>query len=162
MTKPFHGTSVSLSTGGDKTFVQNVPLIHFLHMQGHLIEYKMARFEVLDIDSSSPRQNGHHFADGILKLVFLNEDYCTLIKISPRSVPEGQVITDSTLAQLLFRHWTGHKSRYPNEIWSIPLSLYGITMPKGFGIRIPCLQNILITSLQTGKVLQYVLIYESK
>ena len=38
-----------------------------------------------------PRQNGRHFADGILKYIFLNENVWIPIKISLRFVPKGPI-----------------------------------------------------------------------
>ena len=38
-----------------------------------------------------PGENGRHFADAILKCIFLNEKFCILIKISLRFVPKGPI-----------------------------------------------------------------------
>ena len=34
------------------------------------------------VNSSPPGQNGHHFADDMLRYIFVNEKFCSLIKIS--------------------------------------------------------------------------------
>ena len=44
-----------------------------------------------DIDSSPPGQNGRHFADDIFRSIFVNEKFCTLIKISLKFVPKGPI-----------------------------------------------------------------------
>ena len=35
-------------------------------------------------------KNGCHFADDIVRCIFVNEKFCILIKISPKFVPQGQ------------------------------------------------------------------------
>ena len=37
----------------------------------------------------SPGQNGRHFADDIFRYIFVNEKFCSLIKTSPKFVPQG-------------------------------------------------------------------------
>ena len=37
------------------------------------------------------RQNGHHYADDILKYIFLSENVWILIKISLKFVPKGPI-----------------------------------------------------------------------
>ena len=39
------------------------------------------------LNSSLPRQNGHHFAEDIFKCIFVNEKLCILIKISLNFAP---------------------------------------------------------------------------
>ena len=39
--------------------------------------------------SSPPGQNGGHFADGILRSIFVNEKFWFFIKISLKFVPKG-------------------------------------------------------------------------
>ena len=43
------------------------------------------------VNSSLPEQNGHHFADYIIKRIFLNENGWILIVISLKSIPKGPV-----------------------------------------------------------------------
>ena len=42
-------------------------------------------------NTSPPKQNGHNFADDILKCIFMNEKFCNLIRISLKFVPEGPI-----------------------------------------------------------------------
>ena len=42
-----------------------------------------------EVNSSPPGQNGHHFADNIFRCIFVNENFCILIKISLKFVPKG-------------------------------------------------------------------------
>ena len=50
-----------------------------------------------DINILRPRQNGRHFADEILKDIFLNENVWIPIKFSLKFVPEGPIN--------IFQHW---------------------------------------------------------
>ena len=51
------------------------------------------------INTLRPKQNGHHFADNILKCIFLNETLGILIKISLKFVPEDPIDNKSPLVQ---------------------------------------------------------------
>ena len=43
------------------------------------------------VNSSPPGQNGRHFADDILRCIFLNETFYILINISLKFVPKGPI-----------------------------------------------------------------------
>ena len=49
------------------------------------------------VKSSSPGQNGRHFADDIFRCIFLNEKFCILIKIRLKFVPDGPINNNTTL-----------------------------------------------------------------
>ena len=51
------------------------------------------------INTSGPRQNGHHFADNIFKCIFLNENIWISIKISLKFVPKGPINNISALVK---------------------------------------------------------------
>ena len=53
------------------------------------------------VDSSPPGQNGHHFADNIFRYIFVNEKFCTLIKISLKFVPKGSVDYKAALVRVM-------------------------------------------------------------
>ena len=53
--------------------------------------------DVIVINLSPPGQNGCHFADDILRCIFMNEKFSILIKISLKFVPKGQIDNDPTL-----------------------------------------------------------------
>ena len=55
------------------------------------------------------RENGCHFADNILKYIFMNENLCILIPISLKFVPKRPVDSKSLLVQLMAWHRTGIK-----------------------------------------------------
>ena len=61
----------------------------------------------LSINSSSPRQNGHHFTDNIFKCIFVNENSFILIQISLKFVPKGLIDNKSTLVQFMSWRRTG-------------------------------------------------------
>ena len=42
----------------------------------------------ISINSSPYEQNGRHFADALFRCIFVNERFCTLIKISLKFVPK--------------------------------------------------------------------------
>ena len=63
--------------------------IHSLYVDSH---------DDNNTDSSSlPGQNGRHFADGIFKCIFMNENFCILIPISLKFVPKGPIDNKSAL-----------------------------------------------------------------
>ena len=64
----------------------------FSHSEHHLI------------NSSSPGQNGHHFADDTFKLIFLNEKNRFLTTISPKFVPKGPIDSNPTLVYIMAWH----------------------------------------------------------
>ena len=77
---------------------------------------------------SSPGQNGRHFADDRFKGIFINENFCILIRISLKFVPKGQL----TISQHWFRQCLGAKqatSNYLNQCW--PSSLTHIWGTRG-------------------------------
>ena len=49
------------------------------------------------VNSSSPGQNGRHFADDIFSCIFVNEKFCILIKISLKFVPKGPIDNNPSL-----------------------------------------------------------------
>ena len=61
------------------------------------------------INSSPPGQNGRHFADDILRCIFLNENDNIPIGISLKLVPRGPVNNKSALIQVMAWRRTGDK-----------------------------------------------------
>ena len=49
------------------------------------------------VNSTSPGQNGRHFADDILWCIFVNENFYILIKISLKFVPKGPIDNNPAL-----------------------------------------------------------------
>ena len=49
------------------------------------------------INSFPPRQNGHFFADDIFRFIFVNQKFCSLIKISLKFVPQCPIDNNPAL-----------------------------------------------------------------
>ena len=61
------------------------------------------------INTLRPRQNGCHFADDILKCIFLNENVWIPIKISLKSAPKGPINNIPALVQIMAWRRPGDK-----------------------------------------------------
>ena len=59
-----------------------------------LTRYVVLGLSVIEIYTG---QNGSHFADDIVRCIFVNKKYCILIKILPKFVPKGQINNNSAL-----------------------------------------------------------------
>ena len=66
---------------------------------GVYLECRIRYFSVFN--PMRPRQNGGHFADDILKCIFLNENAWIAIKISPKFVHEGSINNIPALVQIM-------------------------------------------------------------
>ena len=60
-------------------------------------------------NSSSPGQNGRHFADDIFKYIFMKGKFCILIRISLNFVPKGQIDNTAALVWVMAWRRTGDK-----------------------------------------------------
>ena len=61
------------------------------------------------LNSSLPGQNGHCFTYDIFRYIFVNEKFCTLIKISLKFVPKGPIDNNPALVQIMAWHRIGDK-----------------------------------------------------
>ena len=61
------------------------------------------------INPSYPGQNGHHFTYDLFKCIFMNENFCILIKISQNFIPKGPMDNKSVLVPLIAWCQTGDK-----------------------------------------------------
>ena len=61
------------------------------------------------LNTLRPRQNGRHFAGGIFKCIFLNENAWISIKISLRFVPQGPINNIPALVQIMAWRRPGDK-----------------------------------------------------
>ena len=73
------------------------------------IGFSLLAVLVRDINSSSPGQNGRHFAAEIFKCRFMNEKYCISIQISLKMIPKGPIENKSALVQVMVWRRTGDK-----------------------------------------------------
>ena len=56
------------------------------------------------VNSLRPRQNDCHFADGILKCMYLNKNISFSIKFSLKFVPNSPIDNKPTLVQIMAGH----------------------------------------------------------
>ena len=66
-------------------------------------------FRVSCFNTLRPRQNGRHFADGMFKCIFLNENVSTPIEISLKFVPRGSINNNPALFQIMAWRRPGDK-----------------------------------------------------
>ena len=64
---------------------------------------------IILFNSSPPGQNGRHFADDVLKCIFVNENCCVLIEISLKYVCKVPINNNPALVQIMAWRWTGDK-----------------------------------------------------
>ena len=72
---------------------------------GKNLLYQYRKFHSLSsttqFNSSPPAQNGSLFADNIFRSIFVNENFCILIKISLQFVPKGLIDNNPALVQIM-------------------------------------------------------------
>ena len=83
-----------------------------------------------------PRQNRYHFADGIFKSIFVNENIWIFIKISLKFIPKGPINHIPALVQVMVWHQPGNKALQGSpsksslaliqEFWNSSICLYEI------------------------------------
>ena len=61
------------------------------------------------LNTLRPRQNGRHFANNLLKCIFLSENVWDTIKISLKFVPKGPIDNIPVLVQIMAWCWSGDK-----------------------------------------------------
>ena len=66
-------------------------------------------FRLLAINLFPYEQNGRHFADDILRCIFVNEQFFILIEISPKTVPKGPIDNNWALDQTMAWRRIGDK-----------------------------------------------------
>ena len=81
------------------------------------------------VNSSPAAQNGHRFADDVFRCIFLNEDICILIEISPKFVPKGPIDDNPAFALWSKLGWNINKNAkvffQEIRIWTIGLFVQG-------------------------------------
>ena len=89
---------------------------------------------LLPFNTLRPRQNGRHFADDIFKCIFLFENVCFPIWISPRFVPKGQINIIPTFVQIMAWRRLGDKPLSEQMMVSI-LTHICVTRPQWVKIK---------------------------
>ena len=82
-----------------------------------------------DINTLRPKQNGRHFADGIFKCIFLNENVLILIKFSLKFVLNNPVNNIPALVQIMAWCWPGNRP-LPDPIMLSSLAYICVTRPQ--------------------------------
>ena len=88
-----------------------------IHHETSAVSYKSARLSISPTSAvmprptynSPPEQNGRHFADDILRCIFVNGKDCILIKISLKFVPKGPIDNNHALVWIMAWRWIGDK-----------------------------------------------------
>ena len=75
---------------------------------------------MLRVNTLGPRQNGRHFADDILKCIFMNENVWILITISLKFVPKGPINNIPSLVQVMAWRRAGDKPLSEPMMVSLP------------------------------------------
>ena len=82
-----------------------------------------------EFNTLRPRQNGRHFADDILKYIFLNENFWIPIKISLKFVPKGPIDNIPALVQIMA--WRRPSDKPLSEPMMVSLTMHiCITRPQ--------------------------------
>ena len=61
------------------------------------------------VNKLRPRQNGCQFADDVYIVIFVNWNWCVLIKISLKYVLKGPIDNNPALIWIMAWRWTGYK-----------------------------------------------------
>ena len=81
------------------------------------------------VNTLRPRQNGRHFADAILKHIFLNENIWIPIKISLKFVPKGSIYKIPALVQIMAWRRPGDKPLSEPMMVNLPTHIC-VTRPQ--------------------------------
>ena len=93
-----------------------------------------------ELNTLRPEQNGSRLAEDILKLIFLSENCCILIHISPKFVSCGPIDHGQALVQTMIWHRIGTQ-----PIWTIDGLVYsGIYESLGSNEFLPRMLSIFI------------------
>ena len=66
-----------------------------------ILHFVRSKISMTLLNTSSPRQNGHRFADDTFKRIFWNENVRILIKISLKFVPQGPINNIPALVKIM-------------------------------------------------------------
>ena len=94
---------ISLATPVDYPFwVRNPPDMRH-------VSHENIVTSAIPVNTLMPRQNGHHFADGNFKRIFLNENVRIATEISLKFVPKGRINSIPSLVQIMAWRRPGDK-----------------------------------------------------
>ena len=112
---------------------------NYVHIQVSLIKSTFCKlwWFTMVINTLRPRQNGRHFADGIFKRIFLNENILIPIKISLKFVPKGPINNIPALVQIMAWRRPGDKPLSQPMMVNLTTHIC-VTRPQW----VKCLQNV--------------------
>ena len=117
------GTSISIIHQSTVSMLHGI-IYEWLYVLCNLNKYYRKTFNTL-----RPRQNGHHFTDNIFRCIFVNENFCTLIKFSLKFVP--QVSIDNNPVMVLIMAWRRPGSKPLSEPMVVSLMRHiCVTQPQ--------------------------------
>ena len=106
-----------------------------------------------------PRQNGRHFADNILKCIFLNENLSISIQVSLKFVPRCPIHNFPALVQIMAWRRPGNKPLSEPMVISLLTNIYASLSLNGLNFKIVVLWKIwlyfYVGNFQTHLVLMY-------
>ena len=125
-------TSVDLSVRSNAIYTWVIlqetlqPLINKISLETiDLYFYKQNRPGwLIGFNTLRPRQNGRHFADDVLKCIFLNEKVSIPIGISLKFVPKGPIDNIPALVQIMVWRRPGDKPLSEPMMVRLPTHLY--------------------------------------
>ena len=85
------------------------------------------------INTLRPGQHGRHFADDIFTCIFINENFCILIKFSLKYVRKDPIDNNPALVQIMA--WRRH---YLNQWWLIYRRIYASLGLNELSLSLPC------------------------
>ena len=94
------------------------------------------------IETLRMRQNGHHFADDIIKCIFFIKNIWITIKISMKFIAKGPVGNNSTLVQIMAWHYLCQAIIWSNDgtvCWYINTALGLYELPITLQVWVPYL-----------------------
>ena len=80
------------------------------------------------LNTLRPRQNGRHFADDILKYIFLNKNVWISIEISLKFVPKGPINNIPALVQIMAWRRPGDKTLSEQMMVRLPTMRHSASM----------------------------------
>ena len=98
---------------------------------------------LVNFNTSKPRQNGRHFTDDIFKCIFFNEKVWISITLSLKFVPKGPITNIPTLVQIMVWRRPGDKPLSEPMMVSFLMHIY-VTRPQWVNMQ---LQSIIWTKL---------------
>ena len=109
ITGDLHDTVYGFGLGPGLKKLVPVPWYLVTDLVAHYEILRVINENFVTVNTLRPRQNGRHFPDDILKMIFFNKNVWISIEISLKFVPEGQINNIPALVQIMAWHRPGDK-----------------------------------------------------